>query len=182
MSGRAATVLKLKDGVTLRQAVICREGDNLVAASSAGRLLRLAVNDDNLPLMGRTAQGTMLLRLLPGETVVGACGVTETEAVLLASRCGQIKRLAVTELRACQRGDMGQIGLRFHQRQDALVALSSAAGDLVAVTLGPNRSLRLQPTSLELQGCSGTGIQLDLADGQQVQDLVPLHQAAGRPG
>jgi DNA gyrase subunit A len=182
LSGRAATVLKLKDGVTLRQAVICREGDNLVAASSAGRLLRLAVNGDNLPLMGRTAQGTMLLRLLPGETVVGACGVTESEAVLLASRCGQIKRLAVAEIRACQRGDMGQIGLRFHQRQDALVALSSAAGELVAVTLGPNRSLRLQPTSLELQDCSGTGIQLDLADGQQVEGLVPLHQAAGGPG
>jgi hypothetical protein len=26
----------------------------------------------NLPLMGRAAQGAMLLRLLPGETVVGA--------------------------------------------------------------------------------------------------------------
>jgi DNA gyrase subunit A len=182
LSGRAATVLKLKDGVTLRQAVICRDGDSLVAASSAGRLLRLTVNGDNLPLMGRTAQGTMLLRLLPGETVVAACGVTGTEAVLLASRCGQIKRLALAELRTCQRGDMGQIGLRFHQRQDALVALCSAASELVAITLGPNRSLRLQPASLELQGCSGTGLQLDLADGEEVQGLVPLRQAEEQPG
>jgi DNA gyrase subunit A len=69
-------VLKLKDGVTLRQAVLCREGDELVVASSAGRVLRLTVNGDTLPLMGRTAQGTMLLRLLPGETVVGASDVT----------------------------------------------------------------------------------------------------------
>ena len=175
LSGRAATVLKLKEGVCLRQVVLCREGHELVAASSAGRVLRLAVDGTNLPLMGRTAQGTMLLRLLPGETVVGACSVTADGAVLLASRRGQVKRLAVTELRACQRGDMGQIGLRFSQRDDALVAVSSATG-LVAVSFGTNRSLRLQPASLELQDCGGTGLQLELGSNQDVQDLVPLDQ------
>ncbi len=176
LSGRAATVLKLKEGVTLRQVVLCREGGELVAASSAGRLLRLAVNDSNLPLMGRTAQGAMLLRLLPGETVVGACNVMADGAVLLASRRGQLKRLAVADLRICQRGDMGQIGLRFSQRDDALIALSSAAASLVAVSLGNNRSLRLQPAALELQDCSGTGLQLELGGNQEVQALVPLHQ------
>jgi DNA gyrase subunit A len=175
LSGRAATVLKLKEGVSLRQVVLCREGDELVTASSAGRVLRLAVDGTNLPLMGRTAQGTMLLRLLPDETVVGACSVTTDEAVLLASSRGQVKRLAVAELRSCQRGDMGQIGLRFSERNDALVALS-AATSLVAVSLGNNRSLRLQPSSLELQDCSGTGLQLDLGPNQELQALVPLHQ------
>jgi DNA gyrase subunit A len=179
LSGRAATVLKLKEGVALRQVVLCREGEELVAASSAGRVLRLAVNGSNLPLMGRTAQGAMLLRLLPGEAVVGACSVGADGAVLLASRRGQIKRLAVADLRPCQRGDMGQIGLRFNQRDDALAALSSASAALVAVTLGSNRSLRLQPANLELQDSTGTGLQLDLASHQEVQTLVPLDLGIG---
>jgi DNA gyrase subunit A len=53
LSSRASTVLKLKEGVSLRRVVVCREGQELVVASSSGRLLRLAVNDANLPLMGR---------------------------------------------------------------------------------------------------------------------------------
>jgi DNA gyrase subunit A len=181
LSGRAATVLKLKEGVSLRQVVLCREGHELVAASSAGRVLRLAVDSNNLPLMGRTAQGAMLLRLLPGERVVGACSAMADGSVLLATRRGQVKRLAVGELRSCQRGDMGQIGLRFNHRDDALVALS-AATTLVAVSLGTNRSLRLKPASLEIQDCGGSGLQLELASHQEVQDLIPLHEGDQQPG
>jgi len=62
LSGRAASVLKLKDGVTLQRVVLCREGEELVVGSSTGRLLRLAVNEANLPVMGRNAQGPVLLQ------------------------------------------------------------------------------------------------------------------------
>ncbi|MFM7512084.1 MAG: hypothetical protein ACKO3F_01750, partial [Cyanobium sp.] len=65
------------------------------------------------------------------------------------------------------------IGLRFNQRDDALVALSPATS-LVAVVLDPNRSLRLQPRDLELQDSSGTGLQLELSGHQELQTLVPL--------
>jgi DNA gyrase subunit A len=34
-----------------------------VLATSGGRLLRFAINDDNLPVMGRTAQGPQGLRM-----------------------------------------------------------------------------------------------------------------------
>ncbi len=178
LSGRAATVLKLKDGVSLNQVVLCREGEDLVTGSSTGRILRLTVDGENLPLMGRTAQGAMLLRLLPGETVVGATAVAADGSVLLASRQGQLKRLAVAELRACQRGDLGQIGLRFNQRDDALVALCSGAAPLVAALVDNGRSLRLNPASLELQTTSATGLQLELAGQRTITRLVPL-QAAG---
>ncbi len=178
LSGRAATVLKLKDGVSLNQVVLCREGEDLVTGSSTGRILRLTVDGENLPLMGRTAQGAMLLRLLPGETVVGATAVAADGSVLLASRQGQLKRLAVAELRACQRGDLGQIGLRFNQRDDVLVALCSGAAPLVAALVDNGRSLRLNPASLELQTTSATGLQLELAGQRTITRLVPL-QAAG---
>jgi DNA gyrase subunit A len=54
LSGRAASVLQLKEEVSLRRAVLCREGKELLLASSTSRLSRL----------------------LPGETMVGAVPVT----------------------------------------------------------------------------------------------------------
>jgi DNA gyrase subunit A len=178
LSGRATTVLKLKEGVTLQRVVICREGGEVLIASSTARLLRLAVNDSNLPLMGRTAQGPMLMRLLPGETIVGAADVGPSATVLMASRLGQIKRLDVNQLRTCLRGDLGQIGLQFLQRSDALVDLQPEAGAIVGVRLSPgDGSLRLAAQDLQAEGPSSAGLQLSLPTSQTVQELVPLISA-----
>ncbi|MFM2157630.1 MAG: hypothetical protein RLZZ124_104, partial [Cyanobacteriota bacterium] len=174
LSGRAASVLRLRDGVTLRRVVLCREGDELVVASSTGRLLRLAVNEANLPLMGRNAQGPVLLRLLPGEMVVGATGIAPGGSVLLGSALGRIKRLAVEGLRRCQRGDLGQIGMRFEDRGDQLVDLRQGDERIVAVLLSDGRSLRLEPQALELEDGSGSGSALGFGESDRLSELIPL--------
>jgi DNA gyrase subunit A len=177
LSGRAATVLKLKEGVSLQRVVVCRGGEELVVASSTGRMLRLAVSEANLPLMGRTAQGPMLMRLLPGEAVVGAACAGEDGSVLLASRLGQLKRLAITGLRRCERGDLGQIGLRFQGRGDALVDLQGGEAAVLGVVLGDGRSLRLAADQLPAEDSTGAGQLLALKPTDAVQGLVPLIQA-----
>jgi DNA gyrase subunit A len=180
LSGRAATVLKLKDGVELQRVVACREGQDLVVGSSTGRLLRLAVNEANLPVMGRTAQGPMLLRLLPGEAVVGAACVASggDAGVVLASRGGQLKRLRLSDLRLCQRGDIGQIGLRFHSRDDGLIDLCGDDTPLLGLRLegGAGRSGRLRPGDLPAEDVGGTGIQLALVGTESLRELVPLQR------
>jgi DNA gyrase subunit A len=174
LSGRAASVLKLKDGVTLQRVVLCREGQELVVGSSTGRLLRLAVNETNLPVMGRNAQGPVLLRLLPGETVVGAAGVSPEGCVLLASRQGQLKRLSVASLRRCQRGDLGQIGLRFSQRGDQLIDLREDNSAVVAAVLSDGRSLRLDTAELQAEDDNGSGLAMAIAGSDAMAELVPL--------
>ena len=176
LSGRAATILKLKEGVELQRVVACREDEELVVASSTGRMLRLAINEATLPVMGRMAQGPTLMRLLPGERVVGAASCPASGNVVLASRLGQLKRLALESLRLCQRGDLGQIGLRFLDRSDELVDLQGPGPSVMGVVLagGNNRSLRLKLAAVPLQDTSGSGLSLGLATGQQVQELVPL--------
>jgi len=179
LSGRAATVLKLKEGVELQRVVACHDDQELVVASSTGRVLRLAINEANLPVMGRMAQGPTLMRLLPGERVVGAASSDSNGDVVLASRLGQLKRLAVESLRLCQRGDLGQIGLRFLDRSDELVDLQGPAPAVMGVVLagGNGRSLRLKLATIPLEDTSGSGLSLGLAPGQQVQELVPLLMA-----
>ncbi|MEB3234385.1 MAG: DNA topoisomerase (ATP-hydrolyzing) [Cyanobacteriota bacterium] len=175
LSGRAATVLKLKDGVQLQRVVVCREGGEVVVASSTARLLRLAVNDSNLPLMGRTAQGAVLMRLLPGESIVGAAEVGASGAVLMASRLGQIKRLEVAQLRPCLRGDLGQIGLHLSNRNDSLVDLVGDANPIVSVRLASgSANLRLNSSELPLENAASAGQPLNLGDAQDIAELVPL--------
>jgi DNA gyrase subunit A len=173
LSGRATSVLKLKEGVTLKRAVLCRDSQDLVVASSTGRLLRLAVNETNLPVMGRNAQGPVLLRLLPGEAVVGAVGLAEGSSVVMASRQGLIQRLPLDSLRRCQRGDIGQIGVRFEQRGDQLVDLCNGSQPLLGVLLADGRSLRLNATSLDPDSGTDTATNLNLGPKEQVSELVP---------
>ncbi len=188
LSGRATTVLKLKEGVTLRRVVAGQEGDTLVVASSTGRVLRLSLDETQLPLMGRAAQGPLLMRLLPGEQLVGAACLPAKEAetndanqstVVLATASGQLKRLLVSSLRPCQRGDMGQIGLRLQQRGDYLVdlqGLTNAVGGSAVLGLLTDKgwSCRIGLDELDGEDTSGTGISLKLPQGQQIQELVPL--------
>jgi len=175
LSGRAATVLKLKDGVVLRRVVPCSDDQDLVVGSSSGRLLRLQLTDADVPLMGRAAQGPLLLRLLPGETIAGACAPRSDQDVVLASRLGRIKRLRLESLRRCQRGELGQIGLRFLDRSDALVDLQVCGTSTLGVVLSPTRSFRLDPATLSAQNPDEPGeLPQPLAAGDSVQALVPL--------
>ena len=172
LSGRATTVLKLKDGVQLQRVVMCRPGDDLAVASSTGRMLRLPVDDSTIPVMGRTAQGPVLMRLLPGESIVGAASAAAGGDGLLISQLGQLKRLGIDHLRRCQRGAIGEIGLRFEQRNDALTDLRSTTARVSVETQAG--SLRLASDSLPVEDGRGTGQQLKLPKGQTVQRLVPL--------
>ena len=173
LSGRATTVLKLKDGVVLERAVICKETDNLIVASSTGRSLRLPIDENNVPLMGRTAQGPTLMRLLPGETIVGAAVTAADAEVLLISALGQLKKLAVSNLRLCQRGDLGEIALRFSNRNDQLVDLRACDIEMVAVETQTG-SIRLQTNSLLAEDRRGTGLNLELPKTEKVTRLLPL--------
>jgi DNA gyrase subunit A len=174
LSGRATSVLKLKHGVTLQRVVLCRESEELVVASSTGRMLRLAVNDANLPVMGRNAQGPVLLRLIPGESVVGAAGVSPDGCVLLISRFGQLKRLAANSLRRCQRGDIGQMGVRFGQRSDQLIDLREDRSAVISAVLRDGRSLRLYTAELQAEDNTGSGQELSIGTYEAVVELVPL--------
>ena len=174
LSGRATTVLKLKDGVGLERAVICKETDNLIVASSTGRSLRLPIDENNVPLMGRTAQGPTLMRLLPGETIVGAAVTAADAEVLLISALGQLKKLAVSNLRLCQRGDLGEIALRFSNRNDQLVDLRACDIEMVAVETQTG-SIRLQTDNLLAEDSRGTGLNLELPKAEKVTRLLPLN-------
>jgi len=148
LSGRATSVLKLKEGVELNSAVICREQGTLVLISDIGRLLRLRVTEDSLPLMGRLAQGPMTMRLLPGEQIVGAVCAEQTPLMLFSQR-GLIGRVDCSDLRYNQRGDLGSMAVQVDTESDRLIGISAGTG-LVGVRTSKDRHGRFNPEDITI--------------------------------
>jgi DNA gyrase subunit A len=172
LSGRATSVVKLKEGVQLKTAVICREHQDLLLVSDIGRMLRLPINEDVLPLMGRLAQGPMTMRLLPGEDLVGALCPSEP-TVLLVSEQGHLARINLTSIRPSQRGDLGSMAIQLTGDADRITGLVEANG-LIGMVSTEQRHGRIDPTTLEINN-SGDAFsnQIELHQGETITDLIP---------
>lgn len=123
ISGRGLTALKLKGDDTLQYAFIASVGNDLVIASSGGRLLRFQINEDQLPEMSRTAQGNQGIRLTKREILVGCVPVNVKDALLLVSQKGYGKRMLVSNFRASNRGGIGSQSFKFSLKNDALASM-----------------------------------------------------------
>jgi DNA gyrase subunit A len=172
LSGRATSVVKLKDGVQLKAAVICREHHDLILVSDIGRMLRLPINEDVLPLMGRLAQGPMTMRLLPGEQLIGAlCPLEPT--VLLVSEQGQFARIDLTSIRSSQRGDLGSMAIQITGDTDRITGITETSG-LIGIVSTEQRHGRIDPTTLEITDPGDAfSNQIELHQGEAITVLVP---------
>ena len=170
LSGRAASVVKLKEGVELKTAVICKEGGALSLISDLGRVLHLPITEANLPLMGKLAQGPVAMRLLPQETLIAAVTTDpeQRDPLLLFSRHGTIKSLSLDDVRVCQRGDLGVIGWQPEQDgrdpEDRLCAACVGSG-LVGIVTSSGRHGRLLTEEPK---------HLTLKTGETLERIVPL--------
>lgn len=179
LSGRAATIVKLKDGVLLKSAIICHPEGDVVFVSNIGRLVRLTVDEATLPLMGKLAQGPMTMRLFPGEEIVGAVayppGVKNN--LLLATRLGRIIKLSISSIRICSRGDLGEIGLPIKNSKlikDGVVDICNG-NCLVGLISSQGRNGRIEASELKvtIANKQNTNI-VQLKDNEEIQTLVPL--------
>ena len=193
LSGRAATILKLKEGVSLLSAVICEQDGTVALLSDIGRILCLPVEEHCLPLMGKLAQGPMTMRMLPGENLIG--GVSQpadssssesnnsasnssasknSGEVLIGTNNGGLIRLSLSELRRCKRGDLGEIAVKLngdHKETDRLVSVCESA-DLVGVVTNKGRHARIQNTTISMDSNQPT--QLIFKAEETLVQLVPL--------
>jgi DNA gyrase subunit A len=126
LTGRGLTALKLKDDDELAMAILADPGDQLVLASGGGRLLRLEVNDEQLPILSRTAQGQQALRLSKQEQVAGCVALGTEDDFLLVSTQGYVKRLPVRSLRLANPGELGLHAMPFATKTDTLAGITPA--------------------------------------------------------
>jgi DNA gyrase subunit A len=158
LTTRGLTLIKIKDDDQLQYVSQGETGEQLLVATSNGRILRFEVNDEQLPLMGRTAQGNQALRLRGREQVVGCVTLSTDDNLLLVTEQGYGKRLPVSALRRVNRGDLGTQALQFKTSTDSLVGMvpASRESEVMLVTSG-ERVVRLRLEAVKLWGKDGTG-------------------------
>jgi DNA gyrase subunit A len=157
LTRRGITILKLKDDDELLFTQFIKPGEHITIAGSGGRLLKFAVSNEQLPVMGRTAVGLQGLRLLKHQQMVG-CVAGKNGNLLLVTQEGYGKRMSASELKLANRGDLGIQGLKFSSKTDNLAAMvTAAAGSEVGLVTNKERIVRLAVDSVPTLGREHTG-------------------------
>ncbi len=155
------TLIKLKEDDQILQVERVSLNDQLVVATSNGRMLRVAITDDHLPVQARTTQGQLVMRLGKREHLVGGATVSLGGQVLMVTEKGYAKRTPVATMRLSHPGDLGAQGLQFASKTDTLVGLVGLRPEteVLLLTTG-DRAIRPQLDTIPMQGRETTGDRL----------------------
>jgi DNA gyrase subunit A len=149
LGNRGLVLVKLKDKDILKYFCFTGEEREIVIATSGGRILRLIVDDAQIPIMGRNAQGNRVMRLRQKESLVGCCDVSAKDSIAVISQLGFGKRIAVNSLRLGNRGDIGTQAIQFTTKEDMLAGIISTKGKQnITLTTSIDRRLVLPVSSL----------------------------------
>ncbi|MEC4816751.1 MAG: DNA gyrase subunit A [Scytonema sp. PMC 1069.18] len=176
LTRRGITILKLKDDDELLLTQCSHKGEQLILASSGGRVLKFEVNDEQLPVMGRTAMGLQGLRLRQHEMMVGCVTLNKDQQLLLVTQLGYAKRLPMNSLRVGNRGDIGTQTFKFAHKTDSLAGMVRAiAGSEVILITNAQRLVRLSVDTVPASSRDNKGEPiLELNRDEKVLSVVEL--------
>jgi DNA gyrase subunit A len=137
-----------------------------------GRLVRLTISQDQMPVQGRPSQGVQGLRVGSKEQLVNALAVQSTDKLVLLTSLGCSKQIPVTALRAVPVGSIGDQAVRFGGRTEFLTGMLVAqAGQVATVITDQARLLKMAVDSSPLLNKEGAG--------DRLIDLEPEEQSIG---
>ncbi|MGK7901651.1 MAG: DNA topoisomerase (ATP-hydrolyzing) subunit A [Hormoscilla sp.] len=149
IKSRGLSTVKFKDDDDqLLSAHLTQTGEQLLIATAAGRILRLDVNDRQMPIRSRTAVGYQAIHLHKQDRLVGCAAVRQKDSFLVVTRRGYAKRMLVNLLPPpSARGDMGSEALKFTSPTDSLAAITLLNEDSLAIVLTNTERLWQFPTA-----------------------------------
>jgi DNA gyrase subunit A len=158
LTGRGLTALKLKEEDELHYVVLTQAEEQLILATSGGRMLRFEVNDQQVPIMGRSAQGQQALRLLKQEQLIGCIALQPKDDLMLISAQGYGKRVPIRSLKQVDRGELGVQAMSFAVKTDALAGIAPAlAGMEVMVLTDKDKIAQLPVNKVPLKNRADAG-------------------------
>ena len=151
LTRRGVTIIKLKDDDELLCAQFISAGEQLVLASSGGRLLRFEVNNEEVSVMGRTAMGLQAMRLGKQQQLISCIKLTSSQNLLLVTQQGYAKCINLTKVKLAHRGDLGAQSLKFAIKTDYLAGVVQASNDIeVGLVTNQQRLVRLPVENVPL--------------------------------
>ena len=149
LGNRGLVLIKLKDKDVLKYFCFADESKQMAIATTGGRILRLPIDDMQIPLMGRNSQGSRVMRLRMKESLAGCCDIQPKDSLAVITQLGYGKRIAGNSLRLGNRGDIGTQAIGFTTKEDVLAGITPTTGRKnILLTTSIDRRLVLPVDSL----------------------------------
>ncbi len=158
LTNRGMTLIKLREDDSLKNVVFSRENQEVILATSGGRILKFPVNVQQLPIMGKVAQGSQGISLGKREQLIDCMTMNPTEVILLVSQQGYAKKLPINNIRSANRGDIGTQVLQFANKTDMLAGVLPIknTGEIMVITSN-QRMIKIGIDKIKIGGKDGTG-------------------------
>ncbi|MGK7930139.1 MAG: DNA topoisomerase (ATP-hydrolyzing) subunit A [Microcystaceae cyanobacterium] len=170
LTNRGLVLIKLKEEDKLHSLNLTQTGEHLIIAISSGRILRLLVDDPDVSLMGRNAQGNQGIKLRYGETIVGCVNGRKLYHLILITQYGYGKQIPLNVFRRGKLGDLGTPALQFKQKEDQLALITLAETDKTLILpTSQQRRLTVEVDTINEFGKDGTGDRIvSLQSGEKI--------------
>jgi DNA gyrase subunit A len=182
LGNRGVSLIKFKDEDTLAFTAFADAGDQIVLATSTGRVLRLEANDQLLPASNRAAAGVQAMRILKRESLVGLAITGTVDPVILISAAGFAKRVITQSIKLSQPGELGTHMFQFSSQDDIVVALTTAfPEDVVTLYTSAGKLVEIGVDTAPIGGKEHHGAQvIELTADDQVEAVyLPRLMAEG---
>ncbi len=171
----------LKDGDTIQDVVATDGQGEVMLMSSGGRAIRF--REEDISVVGRTAQGVKGMDLKDGEEVVGMVLIRREAAVLTVAADGGGKRTPVSEFPLQKRGGMGTLAIPSGGSGSPLVAaLEVIDGDEIMLVTAAGQVSRVEVDGIPLQGRRTQGRRMvKVPTGDRVVEVTRTQGGGGAP-
>ncbi len=140
IGNRGFQLIKLKPKDALKFVVPVDEGDEITIATNGGRILRYQIAQNNMVIMGRTAQGNLAIKLRYGEEILNCICTNSQSNLWLISELGYGKIYPVKNARKIKIGELGTQAFRFKHKEDRLVGvLLAEESDKIIIQTNQNK-------------------------------------------
>jgi DNA gyrase subunit A len=154
-SGGIAAI-RVQEGDRLLDVQVAEGLNDVVLVTLQGRAIRFGEND--VPVMGRVAQGVKGIQLRQGDGVVGMVVVRREATLCCVTEAGYAKRTPVSEYPAQKRGGLGTITLDVSEKTGPLVAAKELLdGDELMVITASGAAIRVVGSDVPVQGRATQG-------------------------
>jgi len=148
----------------------------LMVLTRTGRAIRFP--EDEVSVVGRTAQGVKGIDLRDGDRTVGMLLIRREATVLTVTEGGRGKRTSVEEFPLQKRGGLGTLAVPSGDDDRLVSALEVLDGDEVMVVAASGRVGRVAAAEIPVQGRRTQGRPLaDLPDGDRVVEVTRAYRS-----
>lgn len=148
ITNRGLICLKLQAGDRLLAVIQVDQTMDLLIGTSKARMLRFA--SDEVPVMGRSAQGSKAIKLLKNETIIGFTALETDQCAVLVSKRGYVKRFPIEMLRQGRPGDLGTQLIQ-RQKTDELIYAGPVKKDRQVIVCSEDNSMAIvTPSKIKL--------------------------------